>query len=475
MPLDLSERSAGLRAGIAAALARPVLLYPGALDSVRAASTFMVRAEAGEGSSRSPAPFTREGDVAVVRVEGPLAQRAWSCMGMFGGDGYDAIEGRVRAALSDPSTKAVVLRLDSPGGEVAGCFEAVRAIRAASAEAGKPLVAYVDEMAASAAYALACACDEIVAPDTGLVGSIGVIMQLPDESAAMAAEGLAVSIITSGAAKADGHPAMPLTTEARARFQAEVDHLAQIFAGEVAAGRPIDAAEALALDARVFHGSLAKAAGLVDAVGPFALAVSTARALADRRSPRTNPGARRGASTPRKPPMNEELLAAIAAVTGETEPTKQAAAVSALHAKLTTTETKLSAAEKAVAGLSQDLSDANARASAATARVEKIEREGVLGEIKAAGKWSASLDGFLATQSVEQLRAYLASAPRVVPGGAIEPPAAPPSSDAQLPTDVAELAAKATRDGWAALTAREKHAVTTHSKSLAARLRDAKR
>ena len=230
----------------------------------------------------------------------------------------------------------------------------------------------------------------------------------------------------------------------------------------------------LALDARVFHGSLAKAAGLVDAVGPFALAVSTARALADRRSPRTNTGARRGASTPRKP-MNEELLAAIAAVTGETEPTKQAAAVSALHAKLSTTETKLSAAEKAVAGLSQDLSDANARASAATARVERIEREGLLGEIKAAGKWSASLDGFLATQSVEQLRAYLASAPRVVPGGAIEPPAAPPSSDAQLPTDVAELAVKATRDGWAALTAREKHAVTTHSKSLAARLRDAKR
>lgn len=173
--------------------------------------------------------------------------------------------------------------------------------------------------------------------------------------------------------------------------------------------------------------------------------------------------------------MNEELLAAIAAVTGETDPTKQAAAVSALHAKLNAAETKLSAAEKAVAGLSQDLSDANARASEATARVEKIEREGVLGEIKAAGKWSASLDGFLATQSVEQLRTYLATAPRVVPGGAIEPPATPPSADAQLPGDIAEIAAKATREGWASLSTREKHEISSHSKSLAARLRDGKR
>ena len=169
--------------------------------------------------------------------------------------------------------------------------------------------------------------------------------------------------------------------------------------------------------------------------------------------------------------MNEELLAAIAAVTGEVEPTRQALAISALSAKLGSTETKLDAAEKAVSALSQDVSDANARASAATARVESIERAAVLGEIKAAGKWSASLDGFLVTQSVEQLRAYLASAPRVVPQGAIEAPSAAPSSDAQLPTDVAELAARATRDGWASLTAREKHAVTTQSRTLAERLR----
>ena len=196
---------ASFRAALDAALSRPILLDPRALDPLRGAAGFRPRADASNGSgTSSPAPFTREGDVAVVSIEGPLSQRAWSCW-LFEGDGYDAVTSRMKAAIDDRATRSVVMRIDSPGGEVAGCFEAVRTIRAMAKAAGKPLVAYADEMACSAAYALACACDEVVLPDTGMVGSVGVILTLASRAGELAQRGVSVTLLTSGAAKADGH------------------------------------------------------------------------------------------------------------------------------------------------------------------------------------------------------------------------------------------------------------------------------
>ena len=101
----------------------------------------------------------RVGSVAIVHVRGALAHYKTG-----GGDSYEAIEERVRAAFDDDPA-AVVLRIESPGGVVAGLNETVLRLRATSAERGIPLIAYVDEMAASAAYAIACACSEIFAPE----------------------------------------------------------------------------------------------------------------------------------------------------------------------------------------------------------------------------------------------------------------------------------------------------------------------
>ena len=109
-------------------------------------------------------PFEIVGRFAVVSVCGPLVQHGPSWW-----DNYDAISERVQAALASPC-EAVILRIDSPGGDASGSFDLAREIRAM---ATKKIVAFTDTMCASAAYAIACAADEIVVSRTATVGSVG--------------------------------------------------------------------------------------------------------------------------------------------------------------------------------------------------------------------------------------------------------------------------------------------------------------
>jgi len=447
MPTDDLTMPASFRAALDAALSRPLLLDPRALDPLRGAAGFRPRAERG---GRDDLGYLLDGDVAVVDVSGPLAQRAWSCW-MFRGDGYDAIQQRVGAALDDPGARAVVLRLDSPGGEVAGCFEAVRSIRAAASRAGKPVVAYVDEMACSAAYALACAASEIVAPDTGLVGSIGVIMTVESYAEQLAAEGVSIALITSGAAKADGHPAVALSDDARARLQADVDQLAQVFAAEVAAGRPaLDAKAALGLDARVLIGGAAVAAGLADHVGPLSVALERARSLASRSTPTGAVGATGrhmdlfamlGAKTEAEALVAAQNLtnhrAQVRALTGAES---DDAALGTLHAW------KRDAA--AAAELRAEKVAAEERAAADAAKAAKRERADLIERGVAAMKITpaeAAEDGtpgaFLTGMSTESLRAFVARAGGTVVTNGVRQPAKGAATGASLTAEQREIAA----------------------------------
>lgn len=203
------------------------------------------------------------GRASVVTIEGPLEQRSswW--------DGYDAILERFRAACGDANTETVVLRLDSPGGECAGLYECVRMMREAKAASGKRVVAYADESAYSAAYALACVADEIYLPSSGGVGSVGVIAVCLSQARLLAEIGIDVAVIHAGARKADCHPAMPLSDEAIAGVQADVDELARMFRELVASSRGVDADEIAALEAGCFMGEEAIGAGLADGVMGF--------------------------------------------------------------------------------------------------------------------------------------------------------------------------------------------------------------
>jgi signal peptide peptidase SppA len=427
------------RSQLDAALARPAMLDPRALDEVRAARGFRPRSArpAGAIASSTQDSVLLSGpndDVAIVDVQGPLAQRAWSCW-MFEGDGYDAITARVHAALAEPKANAVVLRVDSPGGEVAGCFEAVRAIRAAAKASSKPLVVYVDELAASAAYALASAADEIVLPESGCAGSIGVIVTMVKRDKQLERDALSVHVITSGKRKADGHPGVAATDDELAAIQAEVDTLAQLFAEHVAIGRGGDAAKWLGLEAGCFFGADAVSHGLADRVGGFDVAVERARELAAaRRSPGRVP-AKRGEKT-----MSTLMLIAATLGLAATASEETVAAEAQKRENERRELLKLTGAEdgdgalgtvKAWKGSHERVGQLEADEKKRAADEEKREREQLVTALRASGKLSADMEAeLIPSMSVAQLRAFAKTAAPIVPAGkpAVEPTGASASS-----------------------------------------------
>ena len=209
-----------------------------------------------------PAPFALQGDVAIVEIQGPIQHHA----GWF--DSYDAIHDRVAAACASEAG-TVVLKIDSPGGEVSGCFDTVQEIRDLAARAGKRLIAYVDGTTTSAAYAIACAAERIIIPAGGRAGSVGVIGAVLDATAADHAMGQRVEVISAGARKADGNPHVQITPDARNAMQLEVDVQARLFFELVSELRGIAVEDVASWQAGVFIGVDAVGHGLADAVMGF--------------------------------------------------------------------------------------------------------------------------------------------------------------------------------------------------------------
>lgn len=202
--------------------------------------------------------------VAVIPVEGTLVNKLGTLRPYSGMTGYDGLRVCFLNALADAEVKAVVFDMNSPGGEVSGCFDLVDLIAAAAGT--KPVWAILDDMACSACYALASACDRIVLPRTGYAGSIGVCCMHVDYSTYLQNEGVAVTLIHAGAHKVDGNPYETLPASVRKDMQAEIDKVYRIFVDTVAANRAMDAEKVRATEARVFMGQDAVSAGLADAV-----------------------------------------------------------------------------------------------------------------------------------------------------------------------------------------------------------------
>jgi signal peptide peptidase SppA len=180
--------------------------------------------------SISRAPVAGGKGVAVIPLYGPLAQRGALC-----GTSVQDFMATLSAAMSDPNIAAVVLDVDSPGGNTYGIDEASSAMYAM--RGSKPLIAVANSVMASAAYWLASAADEVVVTPGGDVGSIGVYAVHTDQSGAAAQKGVTNTIISAGKYKAEHSPFGPLTEESKASLQKMVDEKYGMFTAAVARNR----------------------------------------------------------------------------------------------------------------------------------------------------------------------------------------------------------------------------------------------
>lgn len=179
----------------------------------------------------------RAGAVAVIPVYGTIVQRVDLFTEMSGGTSTERLSATFAQAVADPSVGSILLRIDSSGGGVYGVPEMADQIFKARGK--KPIVAVADSMAASAAYWIASAADEIVVTPGGEVGSIGVFAAHEDISRHLDAEGVGVTLISAGKYKVDGNPFEPLGEEARAAMQSRVNDYYSLFVRAVAKGRGV--------------------------------------------------------------------------------------------------------------------------------------------------------------------------------------------------------------------------------------------
>jgi signal peptide peptidase SppA len=218
----------------------------------------------GDSSSYEETPYDLSQGIAVIDVSGTLVQKSSNLRPYSGMLGYNAVRHNFLAALNDTEVKAIVLSIDSPGGEVAGCFDLADLIY--ESRSIKPTLAILNEAAYSAAYALASACEQITVPRTGGTGSVGVICMHIDQSKAVEKAGLAVTIIKYGDRKADGNQFNPLTAEAMKRFQDDVDEMGELFVATVARNRNLSPDVVRKTQATTFLGAAGVEIGFADAV-----------------------------------------------------------------------------------------------------------------------------------------------------------------------------------------------------------------
>lgn len=203
--------------------------------------------------------------VATIPIVGSLVNRgAW--IGAYSGMvSYEGISAQLRDAEADPEVRAILLDIDSPGGEATGMFTVAEQVRQVGQT--KPVTAYVNDMAASAAYGIASAANEIVVSPTSIVGSIGVVLTHLDRSGEMEKKGVKATLIYAGAHKVDGNPFGPLNEQVQADLQVEVMKFYDQFVGLVARGRPGITEEAIrATEARTFIGQDGIDRGLADRI-----------------------------------------------------------------------------------------------------------------------------------------------------------------------------------------------------------------
>ena len=201
--------------------------------------------------------------IAIIPVIGTLVHRG-GMMAESGMTAYQALAQHLDDAHRSGGVRGILMEIDSPGGEVSGLDQTAAMVREIAQD--KPVWAYVNERAYSAAYWLASAADKIYLSRTAGVGSIGVLAQHVDVSKANEKQGLKVTSVYAGRLKTDLDPNKPLSKDALGRLQARVDQLYDLFVAEVAQNRGLSESAVYETEAGLFYGEEAVSAGLADGV-----------------------------------------------------------------------------------------------------------------------------------------------------------------------------------------------------------------
>jgi len=210
-------------------------------------------------------PFARGEKVAVIAVSGMIS------------DSESTID-QLKKFVKDDSVKAIVLRINSPGGGVAPSQEIYEEVKKARAK--KPVIASMGALAASGGYYIACATQRVYANPGTITGSIGVIMPFMNVKDLVEKIGIKGMTVKSGAFKDMGSPLRDMTPQERELLQGVVDNVNLQFVNAVAAGRNLNREDVLRIaDGRIFTGEQAKGLGLVDVLGNLEDAISDAGKL----------------------------------------------------------------------------------------------------------------------------------------------------------------------------------------------------
>lgn len=250
----------------------PLLMHQGKLDNImswlgpRLFSGLDVSAaiQADEVQHRTSADYVVADGVAIIPVIGSLVHRGMS-MNSSGITAYQALDMNLTKAINDPDVNSILLDIDSPGGQVSGCFDFAE--RLLEMRKIKPIIALANELAASAAYAIGSSATELVVTRTARVGSVGVVTAHIDQSEQLKENGVAVTYVFAGDHKVDGNPTQSLPDSVKASMQAEMNNIYQIFTGHVAKARGMDQQAVIDTQAQMYTGQQAVDAGLADRVG----------------------------------------------------------------------------------------------------------------------------------------------------------------------------------------------------------------
>lgn len=237
----------------------PWMIEPSAMDAIIARLRNMDKAALppvffSQADSQDQPPYEMRGDAAVISITGILAPYS-----------YKQIIRAVQAADNDPAVEKKVLIFNTPGGTVAGAFEAAYFLSRSARI--KPIYAYVDGQMTSAGQLLGSTAKQIAAPKTAQVGSIGVLWAHINEQKLNNDIGIEVTYLTAGKYKKFGNPDEPLSDEAKAYFQDRLDRTYSYFVDDVAVYRNMSTEAVLeAADGRIFLAEQGKEAGLVDII-----------------------------------------------------------------------------------------------------------------------------------------------------------------------------------------------------------------